>query len=194
MASAALGTFDRLHDEATKLKDTARREHAAGYPKHAASCLRSAIVLAVAAVDTYFHEQGVRLLLSHLNGPLSTAGAVQAFTGLANTQLTGPSATGLVRWKLSYKTFQSPVKIDDLFRACGLDAEDIWLRSTVAYGSRPDRVRLSVQLQTDRRNQIAHEGDWDPVALQLRAITETHVDDCVGCLGPLVRHMDTILP
>lgn len=195
MASAAFQVFSRLQGHVQELRATAARELDAGHDESAKACLRSGIVLAVASLDTYFHEQGVRLLHECASQGASQAQAVVDYArSLSVSDVQGNQALGLLRLRLSYKTLVSPEKIDELLSVCGLDADDIWLRATAAVSSRPDRARRLVQLQIDRRNQIAHEGDWDPSILDFRDVSDAHLNDCMVCIAPLVQEFDSLIP
>jgi hypothetical protein len=194
MTSPAFDIFQRLMGQVQQVREAAARDVLAGHTASGPVLLRSALVLTVAAFDTYIHEQGVRLLQAHSQIGTAEAKAVAAFLGgLSTGDVTGTSAEGLIRYRLSYKTLVSPDKVDQLLAAVGLKAEDVWLRAAIALGSRPDRLRLQTQLQYDRRNQIAHEGDWDFVALDFRSLEDAHVNDCVNGLAGLVGVLDSLL-
>jgi hypothetical protein len=194
MSSGALDIFERLMGQVNEVRDAAARDFRAGFTASAPVLLRSALVLTVAAFDTYIHEQGVRLLQTHAQVGAAEAQAVVAFLGAVSAgDVTGASAEGLIRYRLSYKTLVAPDKVDQLFNAAGRNAQDVWLQAAIALGSRPDRLRLQAQLQYDRRNQIAHEGDWDFVALDFRPLEDAHVNDCVTWLTGLVRNFDLLL-
>jgi hypothetical protein len=122
------------------------------------------------------------------------AAEVARYLGVALDRVTGSMAQGYIRLQLSYKTLTTPENIDKLLNVCGLVANDIWLYAAMGLGTRPDRLRLQLQLQTDRRNQIAHEGDWDPVALDFRPLDESHVNDCLAHVNGLVKQFDLLLP
>lgn len=194
MNSAAFLVFDRLEQQILAIREAVAREVAAGNPHVAPALLRSCVVLAVAAFDTYMHEQGVRLL-----GARTAVGQVEA-TDVARylgrvtlADITGVSAQGYIRYGLSYKTLTQPDKVDALLTAAGLSPQDVWLRSAMGLGSRPERLRLQTQLQCDRRNQIAHEGDWDHVSLDFRPLEEAHVNDCLSSIRGLVTQFDMLL-
>ena len=95
-----------------------------------------------------------------------------------------------MRWKLSYKTLVAPASIDALLVAADLDPEHVWLSTALAAGSRPERLRALTQVQYDRRNQIAHEGDWDHVGVDFRRVSDDHVADCLEHVRMLVTHLD----
>lgn len=190
MSSQALRIFERLVEQVGVLDATAREAEVRGNRAASEACLRSGIVLLVAAVDAYFHERGVEMLVARALVSQDAAKAVADFAGLTVDDVTGPAAPGLLRLNLSYKTLQSPEKVDKLLEACGVNGAKVWLHATASSGSRPDRARLQLKLQIDRRNQIAHEGDWDPSAVDFRAIAFTHLEDCVGAIVPLIRSID----
>jgi hypothetical protein len=69
----------------------------------------------------------------------------------------------------------------------------VWRDTAFALGTRPDRLRLQLDLLYDRRNQIAHEGDWDLVQLDFRNMEKAHLDDCTRYASSLARAMDALL-
>ena len=195
MSSAALVVFERLMEQVSAVRAAAGREAAGGHHGTGPVLLRSAVVLSVAAFDTYVHERGVELLKDRAASGATEASDVARFLGGGTTaaDITGGSAELFIRYRLSYRTLVSPLKVDEVIAASGRDAERVWLEVALALGSRPDRLRALVQLQYDRRNQIAHEGDWDSVALDFRPLEEVHLDDCVRCLEGLAQHLDALL-
>ena len=75
----------------------------------------------------------------------------------------------------------------------GLDPAAVWRECAFALGTRPDRLRLQLDLFYDRRNQIAHEGDWDIVQLDFRQMDKVHLFDCVRYAAQLAEAMDAVL-
>jgi hypothetical protein len=193
--SPAQVVFDRLVQQVDEVKAAAGREQAAGHTTTGPVLLRSAIVLTVAAFDTYVHERGLALLRDYAARGNTEAQSVATFLGggVTPSDVSGASAELFIRYRLSYRTLVAPNKVDEVFKASDVDHERTWLLASIAMGSRPDRVRALVQLPYDRRNQIAHEGDWDSVALDFRPIEQAHVDDCVSHLRSLVTEFDKVL-
>ena len=66
--------------------------------------------------------------------------------------------------------------------------------SPSGWGRKPARLRTLAQLQFDRRNQIAHEGDWDAIAVDFRACLDAHVNDCIGNLDGIVSQLEALIP
>ncbi len=195
MTSPAFAVFERLLQQVNDVRAAAARDAAAGHGGAGPVLLRSCLVLTVAAFDTYMHEQGVRLLRDNAQRGLAEETAVVKYLrASSNAEVTGQNAEGYIRYRLSYKTLVAPEKVDDLLIAAGLDPAGVWLNASVALGSRPDRLRMQVQVQYDRRNQIAHEGDWDFLAFDFRPLEDAHVNDCLSCIGRLVGTLDDVLP
>ncbi|HEX9991950.1 MAG TPA: hypothetical protein VGB14_03390 [Acidimicrobiales bacterium] len=108
-------------------------------------------------------------------------------------ELQGDDGLGLIRYRLSYRTLVAPERVDELLVASGLDPAQVWLKSAMGLGSRPDRIKTQLQLQYDRRNQIAHEGDWDAASLEFRKVHLGHVGDCLDFIKGLVMQFDSLL-
>jgi hypothetical protein len=194
MPSDALLLFERLCAQVEKVRAAAAQEGVRGDGETAAVMLRACIVMTVAALDAYMHERGVEMLVAHARTGAAEARAVAGFLGrLRATDVSGTSAAGLIRYRLSYQTLTGPNKIDKLLESAGHDCEDVWLKVAMAAGTRPDRMRRQTELQTDRRNQIAHEADWDPVALDFRHIDDAHVADCLAHVRAVAANMDAAL-
>lgn len=71
--------------------------------------------------------------------------------------------------------------------------ETIWRDAAFALGTRPDRLKLQLNLFYDRRNQIAHEGDWDLIQFDFRNMEKVHLTDCTKYASSLTRAMDPLL-
>lgn len=176
------------------MRQGATDQEVAGNREIAALMRRACIVLTVAALDSYLHERGVELLVAEAGRGTREAGTIAAYLGSVSAgQITGPSAAGYIRYRLSYKTLAAPSRIDELLEAVGVDAGEVWLDISIKAGSRPDRFRRLTDLQYDRRNQIAHEADWDPVAREFRDVRDVHVDECLSHVQTLVTELDMVL-
>ena len=194
MPSPAKGVFDHLDSEIGKVFVLADAERVAGNLDALPTLYRCCIVLTVASFDSYMHEQGNRLLFARGQLGGADAVAVGGYLSASAADISGPYGQGYVRLGLSVKTLVDPNKVDALLTAADLDAPDIWLKTAIALGERPDRLRRKLQLQYDRRNDIAHAGDWDSAALAQRACTETHALDCRKCIQDIVSEIDGVIP
>jgi hypothetical protein len=181
-------------DQVAKVYEAAEREELAGHGHVGPVMRRSAYVLSVAAVDSYFHERGSELLRTHALKGAPEAGQVSTYVqGITATDAAGPIGDGLIRYRLSYKTLVAPTSVDKLLSVCGYDTDDLWLRAAIATGSRPDRMRRLTEIVYDRRNLIAHESDWDSIQLDFRPMHLGHVNECREHVIALVETFDTLL-
>ncbi|MBV9096523.1 MAG: hypothetical protein JO079_00570 [Frankiaceae bacterium] len=193
-SSLALDVFRRLAEQVAVVEDAAARAEIGGFPLAAPVLRRAGYVLAVAALDTYFHERAIPLLAAAARNNAVQAGAVANYCQSVNAQdVTGLSAESHIRLRLSYKTLVAPKAIDSMLAAAALNPLTVWRDVAFAMGSRPDRVQGQLQLVYDRRNQVAHEGDWDFIQLDFRAMDRTHLQDCVGFVGDLAEKIDAVL-
>lgn len=195
MTANPIDVFRKLIAQVEEIRAAALREEAAGFSASGPILRRSGFVLAVAALDTYFHEVGIRLLRKQaLSGP-SEAQTVARYLGRVEVDsVCGPNGDGYIRLGLSYKTLVAPDSIEKLLAAGGIDSATVWLESALQLGSRPDRLKKTLEIVFDRRNQIAHEGDWDVYQLAFRPMEEAHLKDCVRHVTDIVETIDVNLP
>lgn len=153
------------------------------------SIFRACIVLSVSALDTFMHEKAAEIFT---NLEQSTPGhpGVAQYLAVSPGQLNQQQLASNIRYKLSFKTIVTPVAIDKAMEAAGVDASLIWQAIGAALGARESRLRNMLDLQVDRRNQIAHEADWDPAQLAFRRISADHVEDCLDCVRKVVEGID----
>ncbi|WP_144083368.1 hypothetical protein [Microbacterium sp. TS-1] len=155
---------------------------------------RSAYVLAVAALDTYFHERSAeKLRAAALRGSPDDARVASYLGSVTAAEVGGPVGESFIRMRLTFKTLVAPRRIDEAVLAWGDDPGDVWRDFCFAVGSRPDRERRQLELLYDRRNQIAHEGDWDPVQLQFRRVHSSHLEDCIERVTSVAEGFDRLL-
>jgi len=191
--SHALETFFKLIAQVAHVEGVARGldEDQADV---ASTLRRSAYVLGVAALDTYFHERAVgKLVTAAAPGAEPAARVASYLGGLSAEQVSGGRAEQLVRLRVGYKTLVSPQNIDKLLTACGDMAENIWTDHALALGSRPDRERRALEVIYDRRNQIAHEGDWDNIDRSFRPMSAAHLQDCVAGVSRIAQGFDVLV-
>lgn len=187
---AALDVFHRLIDQVDEIEAVAARVETEDR-EVAAILRRSGFLLAVAALDAYFHERGIALL--HWAALQSHANAVNVANYLRSvsaSDVSGSTGDAHIRLRLSFKTLVSPGSIDTLLTTATLNADQLWLGVALEKSSRPDRMKLLLNLLYDRRNQIAHEADWDPALLNLRPMEQVHLSECVAHVRAVVEGMD----
>jgi hypothetical protein len=193
MASLALDIFRTLQEQVAEIETVASRAESEGYGDVAPILRRSAFVLAVAGIDTYFHEQAARLLTGSAKASPADAARVATYVGrISAADASGPHGESHIRLALSYKTLVAPKGIESVITAWGGDPAIAWRDAAFALGTRPDRLQLQLNVIYDRRNQIAHEGDWDVVQLAFRPMEKAHLSDCVRHLTEIVTNMDPI--
>jgi hypothetical protein len=194
MSSLALDIFNRLISQVDEIEAAAARATADGFAATAPILRRSGFVLAVASIDTYFHEQATRLLTDAALRSAADANAVANYAqSVSAGNVSGAAGESYIRMRLSYKTLVSPKSIDAAMAVAGIDMSIVWRDTAVTLGTRPDRLRLQLDLLYDRRNQIAHEGDWDMVQLDFRNMEKAHLEDCTRYASMLTGAMDPLL-
>lgn len=194
MSSLALDIFERLIHQVDEIESAAARCETDGYDDQAPVLRRSGFVLAVASIDTFFHEHAANQLAAAAQRSTAAATNVANYCqSVSASDVSGGSGESHIRMRLSYKTLVAPRAVDAAFTAAGIDPVPIWRHTAFALGTRPDRLRLQLDLLYDRRNQIAHEGDWDFVQLDFRAMEQAHLNDCAGYLKSLARSMDPFI-
>lgn len=135
---------------------------------------RGALLFYVASIDSYFHELGLELLMARLNSDDARhKEAARAYLGLNQEKLESGPTEQSVRMKLSFKTLVDPEKIDQLLTACALPSGAIWEFAGERVLKQAKILRAALQIQYERRNKIAHEGDWDHLRFGFRDIDDS---------------------
>lgn len=194
MVSIALELFERLIHQVDQVEDMAQEADRSGKTGQSQIMRRSAFVLAVASIDTYFHEQAAALLYRAARRSVAEAGVVANYCrSVSASDVSGSAGASFIRMRLSYRTLVSPRNISAALAAGGVDEIAIWQHTAFALSTRPDRLHLQLDLLYDRRNQIAHEGDWDAVQFGFRPMERAHLIDCTQFLKNLAHAMDSHL-
>ena len=169
--------------------------------------LRSAIVLAVSAMDAYFHDK-VRYRAGRFPLYREDTFAVDHLPQqLRNLTI---SLSDLVRWEearrkgnmvrnwatehLAVRPLQSPGAIADALKLAGI--EDFWRRIEPSERQRRDLLKQLKGL-VKRRNQIAHEGDRlqsRSSGKALRSISRGYSVDAVEFVKELVEGVERNFP
>ncbi|MGW1179754.1 HEPN domain-containing protein [Streptomyces drozdowiczii] len=183
--------FALLNSRVEDLESVAILQSEAGSAESAESVFRACVLLAVASLDAFVHEKAVEIYLDRVATSSSNLSPIAAYLGVSTSDLRSATAASLMRYKLSFKTLVSPDKIDQAIDASGSQSSTVWKGIGIATGARESRLRNALDLQVDRRNQIAHEGDWDPVDVALRHISVSHSQDCRRCIKAVVEGLGT---
>jgi hypothetical protein len=187
MASAAYNLYGRLSKRIEELHALCKE---AGRGETQESIYRACLVLTVASLDAYVHEKAAELYSAALRGPTPPATKMSTYLGVPAQNLQQASRLSLIRYRLSFKTLVFPDKIDEAIEASGVSAPTVWRSIGIDSGARESRLRNALQLQVDRRNQIAHEGDWDVIDFDFRHISSSHVYDCAKCISGVVEGLE----
>ncbi|MFF4715053.1 HEPN domain-containing protein [Streptomyces eurythermus] len=183
--------FLLLSSRVEALEDVAITQAEEGNAESAESIFRACVLLAVSSLDAFIHEKAVEIYLDRVVNSPATLPTIASYLGVSPSDLQTATAASLIRYRLSFKTLVSPEKIDDAIDAGGSQSSSVWKAIGIATGARESRLRNALTLQVDRRNQIAHEGDWDPVDVTLRHISVSHSQDCRRCIKAVVDGLGT---
>lgn len=140
-------------------------------PLDISDILRSQIVLAVSALDCYFHdlcEESMLHIFEHKN--FSANNAFKNFTismdtlhQIANTSVMSEKSFFLskeIKRKNSYRSFQEPKNISEALSYIGISK--VWVKVGEIVGIESSELQSRLSLIISRRNQIAHESDINP--------------------------------
>lgn len=140
-------------------------------PLDISDILRSQIVLAVSALDCYFHdlcEESMLYIFAHKNFATNNsfknfAISMDTLHQVANTNLTSEKIFFLskeIKRKNSYKSFQEPKNISEALSHIGITK--VWVKVGVLLSKESPDLQNQLSLIVARRNQIAHESDINP--------------------------------
>jgi hypothetical protein len=177
----------------------------AGRPrKEKDDILRAAVMLAVAGVDSYFHDKMLERLtpfLKSLKGKnlpdeliklLEKNGGVRKLLGIMYEERPHRHIHTIIRKAQSELTFQKPDKIEHALKTIGMS--DFWYKVAVRMGRRvsKDSVKQKLGQYAARRDKIAHEADRKTSG-QLSQITRKYVRDCLSFIERFVSAADAVI-
>lgn len=163
--------------------------------------LRSALVLAVSALDYYIHEvvrigmldihRGQRPEPPAFSGFQISLGSARA--GINAGQNIDSWLEDEIRQRHSYKSFQQPNAIADAVRL--ICDKKLWEEVSINMGRPAKDIKKQLSGIVDRRNKIAHEADIDPsYPIGDRwPIDELLVNEAVNFLEQVVESIHKIL-
>lgn len=126
--------------------------------------LRSALVLAVSALDHFVHELARVGMIEIAKGDRAPTGAYSRFqVKLGSVGAIDADCAWLdseIREKHGWLAFQQPDKIADALRL--ITDKELWNEVGALLKRQPSHVKAQLALIVDRRNKIAHEADLDP--------------------------------
>jgi hypothetical protein len=162
--------------------------------------LRSSIVSAVSALDTFIHEiTRIGMVEIYQNARLKTD-AFDRFPISMQNLLLVIATPGDTKWledeirrQHGWLSFQQPDKVADAIRLfCG---KKLWKEVGIRLAIDPKSAKNRLALIVDHRNKIAHEADLDPTSPGSRwPIDELLVQDVIDRLeqiGDAIFHIVT---
>lgn len=160
--------------------------------------LRFEWLMAVSALDYYIHEL-VRLGMVeayHGNRPQTDAflrfGITMSRTLQAiNTPQNDSWLEDQIKTSHGHQSFQTPDNIADAIRL--VSNAPLWNRVSALIGITPQHTRERISLIVDRRNQIAHTADIDPLGSRLWPINFNMVDDTVSFIAEIAEAIYTVV-
>lgn len=162
--------------------------------------LRAQIVMAVSAVDTFFHNVVKIGLLQIFNGsrPIGKAASypielldvisINRENDSYRKQLLLENAIMKISSKDSY---QSAASIEYAVGLLGI--KGIWTKLSPLMGIPAEDIKNKISLIVRRRNQIAHESDINPATMLRYPITKADADDVVDFLDKFVNSVYNLL-
>lgn len=163
--------------------------------------LRSQIVLAVSALDSFLHDlvrfgllgifQGIRPHTKGYEGytvSVHLARLIRDESDL-NVQI---DLLGLEIRRINSKdSYQSPKGVEYALGLIGF--KNLWTNLSLPMGIKPDDIKNTLGLITDRRNKIAHEADFDSVNEAKNAIDRSQTNDVVVFIENLCEAINSLV-
>lgn len=187
-------SLDRLYDQMQKVVSD---------ESELSDLLRIQIVNAVSAFDKFLHDL-VRIgVVSQLKGDMYmekkilSAIHIDAGTYIRLSELSTSAYDQLelhrllenrVELVLKTMSFQSPEKIKDALSYIWSEPHK-WSKLAKGMSLTEDELKVGIGLYVERRNQIVHEGDFDPSFTSRRSIESKDVNDCVDLYYNLGRQV-----
>ncbi len=156
--------------------------------------LRASLVMAVSAMDAYFHAKIVQHVVKHSrktnpsNKLLNERILVKDFIEGRRKAHTNAALRAAIERKLSYQSLQQPSQVAEALGLIGVS--DFWKGVAQRLNQRADTLRTSLAKVVKRRNQIAHEGDLSQsrrARNKGRAITHKDVEGDVALIKKIVE-------
>jgi len=162
--------------------------------------LRVSLVMAVSAMDAYFHAKIVRYVVQHSRSKepskklLNEKILVKDFIDGRRKQRSNVALRAAIERKLSYQALQQPSQIADSLRLIGVS--DFWEEVAGQIGQADEQIRKNLTKIVKRRNQIAHEGDLSQskrARNKSRSITHKQVQESIVLLQGIVNAAEVII-
>lgn len=181
-----------IYDEVVRLAPLLKEQ--------ASQILRSQFVLIVSAFDTYIHDivrigilqqyEGTRPTAKNLS-KLSISYADMVELDSQSSIMKLPTLDRIIRNTNSTDSYQSSTSVEYALGLIGVNK--IWSNCAVTMGCTAEDVKRKLNLIVRRRNQIAHESDYNPVTGDQFPIDKTQVENTILFIADLVNAIKTMV-
>ena len=181
-----------IYDEVVRLAPTLTTQ--------ASQLLRSQFVLLVSALDTYIHDivrigilqvyQGVRPVSKNL-GKLSFTYNDLSELEAQSPMMKTPTLEQIIRRINSEDSYQSSKSIEYALGLIGITG--IWSKLSPRLMMQPDEIKTKLDLIVRRRNQIAHESDYNPITGEQQNINKDELDTTKAFICLLIDAIHCII-
>lgn len=171
---------------------------------------RLALVMAVAALDTYMHRLIVTQAYAHTNMPKKLADLTMRFEDLVEqadqaviarkeNRSARPkvAAKRLLRERLARETFQKHERVSEALAMAGKSQKWDAIAAAMPDAPTPAGIKARLNEIVERRNAIVHEGDYRrldrPQRASLVDITPGEARDAVAFLSDLIDAIHTTI-
>lgn len=200
----AIDAFMATHGRAKTLL----KLHSSGTPgrpkRERGDILRAAVMLAVAAVDAYFHDKILERITPYLKAKkgkglpgdlikmLEKGGGVEKLLGIFYEERPHRHIHTIVRQAQADITFQKPDKIESALRLVGVT--DFWYLVALKMRRRTSKkfLRRKLGQYAARRDAITHEAD-QATGKRLREISRPYVKLCLEFLTRFIKAADVVI-
>lgn len=166
----------------------------------ASQILRAQFVLIVSAFDTYIHDV-VRIgIIQQYEGVRSPAKGLSrlaiSYTNMIdfNSQpplMKIPTLDRIIRNTNAADSYQSSTNVEYALGLIGISK--IWSTASLTIGGNGDDVKKRLDLIVRRRNQIAHESDFNPATGNQYPIDRAQVSQTITFIKDLVNAIKSLL-
>ncbi len=162
------------------------------------SILRAEYVLIISAFDFYIHQIVCKKMVDMFqNGSIASderlisMREMQLIFQTTNTSTQHDLLLASLRKKFSKDSFQSSRSIEYALGLIGI--HNIWTNLSPRMGDTPNNIKNRLDVIVLRRNQIAHEADFDFSMTSLRPITITDINECRAFIENMVSIIDSMI-
>ncbi len=163
-------------------------------------CLRASLVMAVSALDAYFHAKIIRYVVQHSRTKepskklLNAKILVRDFIEGRKKRRSNVALRAAIERNLSYQALQQPAQIAEAL--CLIGVSNFWKSVAKQMGQADQQICTHLTKIVKRRNQIVHEGDLNQskkARNKSRPITHKEVEKSIALLKGIVSAAEAII-